>query len=177
MPLSQKLSVGALFCTGLVCIVFATVRVVSIGQKTGNDSTPSSSWLVLWAVVEGSIGAYPEHNLPRYPLHERTNILKAVIIGCCPGFAALYRKSRNTQKGSSYNANGYSRQPSGGTGINEIPLKSVVSSNARRVNHHGIYWDDASSSQEELAGKASSPAGIVVTTSVSQENSLKGTAI
>lgn len=56
MPRGQKISVGALFCTGFICILFATIRVVQIGMKAGSNTTPSSSWLALWAVVEGSIG-------------------------------------------------------------------------------------------------------------------------
>jgi hypothetical protein len=56
MPRAQKISVGALFCTGFICILFATIRVVQIGMKAGSNTTPSSSWLALWAVVEGSIG-------------------------------------------------------------------------------------------------------------------------
>ncbi|KAF2201916.1 hypothetical protein GQ43DRAFT_337939, partial [Delitschia confertaspora ATCC 74209] len=65
----QKFSIIALFCTGFICILFAIIRVVQIGTKAGNSSTPSSSWLALWAVIECSI---------------------AVIIGCCPGFATLF---------------------------------------------------------------------------------------
>ncbi|KAF2867042.1 hypothetical protein BDV95DRAFT_446823, partial [Massariosphaeria phaeospora] len=90
MPWSQKISVIALFCTGFVCITFATLRVVEVGMKSGSSSTPSSSWLALWAVIECSI---------------------AIIIGCCPAFAALYRQARNTQK-ASYDPRGYSKQPS-----------------------------------------------------------------
>jgi hypothetical protein len=57
MPRAQKISVGALFGTGLICILFATIRVVSIGSKAGKNKQPNTSWLALWAVVECSIGA------------------------------------------------------------------------------------------------------------------------
>lgn len=57
MPLMQKLSVGALFCLGFVCIVVATIRVKELGS-TVNNSQPSTTWLALWGIVESSIGVF-----------------------------------------------------------------------------------------------------------------------
>ena len=56
MPRSQKLGIGGIFGVGIVCIIIAIIRVVNIGVKSGNDSTPSSSWLALWGIVETGIG-------------------------------------------------------------------------------------------------------------------------
>ncbi|KIW75663.1 hypothetical protein Z517_10405 [Fonsecaea pedrosoi CBS 271.37] len=72
-PKSQKVGIGALFCVGLICIIFATIRVVQIGVKTEGHSTPSSSWLALWAIVESAV---------------------TIIVGCCPG---LYSKAKEAQ--------------------------------------------------------------------------------
>lgn len=56
LPLVQKLSVGGIFCVGAGCIVIAIVRVVQIGTRAKNDSTPSSSWLAFWGMIEAGIG-------------------------------------------------------------------------------------------------------------------------
>ncbi|OJD29140.1 cfem domain-containing protein, partial [Diplodia corticola] len=103
MPRAEKLAVGALFCSGLACIAMAVLRVVQIGVKAGNDSTPSSSWLALWAEVEAAI---------------------AVFIGCCPAFAAFYRTSKSESRGGA--GGGYSKPKenrsggSGGSGGSEV---------------------------------------------------------
>ena len=61
MPTSKKLGIAALFGIGFICIAMAIVRVVQIGVKANNNSTPSSSWLALWAIVETGIGKYSKH--------------------------------------------------------------------------------------------------------------------
>ncbi|KAF2713428.1 hypothetical protein K504DRAFT_487837 [Pleomassaria siparia CBS 279.74] len=139
MPRAQKLSVGALFCTGFVCILFSIIRVVQIGGKASNSSTPSSSWLALWASVEGSI---------------------AVIIGCCPAFAALYRPPHSTQK-VSYDARGYMKHSSSNSSAPTSPsihMKSMSSNNSaprnpalRKNSLHRDLERRGSGSQEELA--------------------------
>ncbi|KAF2473677.1 uncharacterized protein BDR25DRAFT_386509 [Lindgomyces ingoldianus] len=112
MPRAQKLSVVALFCTGFVCIFFAIIRIVQIGVKADNSTTPSTSWLAFWAIIECSI---------------------AVIIGCCPAFAALYRTTRNTQR-AAYSVQGYAKQPSGrsDTRDSNINLTSLSRSKSTR---------------------------------------------
>ncbi|KAF2643779.1 hypothetical protein P280DRAFT_444904 [Massarina eburnea CBS 473.64] len=127
IPRARKISVMALFSSGLVCILFATIRVVQIGEKATNNTTPSSSWLALWAIVEGSI---------------------AVIIGCCP---ALYRKARKPNNDSSYSAQSYSMQTSNRSGrpkSGDPRLQSMVSSGSRPSD---LYWETVNESQEELA--------------------------
>jgi hypothetical protein len=78
MPRAQKVGIGGIFCVGIICIVIAIIRVVQIGVKSGNNSTPSSSWLALWGIVETGI---------------------AVIIGCLPSFAVLHRNAKNSRRG------------------------------------------------------------------------------
>ncbi|PWY85029.1 hypothetical protein BO70DRAFT_424358 [Aspergillus heteromorphus CBS 117.55] len=77
MPLGQKLSVAAVFALGSICVVMAVVRVVQIGTRANSDSTPSSSWLAFWGMIEAGI---------------------AVIVGCLPAFAIVYRRTKNSNR-------------------------------------------------------------------------------
>ncbi|GLA15242.1 hypothetical protein AnigIFM62618_001758 [Aspergillus niger] len=70
LPLGQKISVGAVFALGTICVIMAVVRVIQIGTRANNDSTPSSSWLAFWAV----------------------------IVGCLPAFAIIYRRTKSTHR-------------------------------------------------------------------------------
>jgi hypothetical protein len=56
LPRNQKLGICGIFCVAIIGIVIAIIRVVNIGVKSGNNSTPSSSWLALWGIVETGIG-------------------------------------------------------------------------------------------------------------------------
>ncbi|KAF2139550.1 uncharacterized protein K452DRAFT_62192 [Aplosporella prunicola CBS 121167] len=169
MPRMEKAGIGALFCTGFVCIIIAIIRVVQIGTRAGNNSTPSSSWLALWAIVESAI---------------------AVFIGCCPAFAAFYRTKRNTSRGYSKSKekpprSGHSAPSSASAktaAANLLPprpdgimLKSVASRGGGPARVLSSYWDDeGGSSQEELAKGGElrlSEGGIYVTTSVRQDSS------
>ncbi|KAF1962118.1 hypothetical protein CC80DRAFT_531090 [Byssothecium circinans] len=142
MARARKVSVMALFSNGLVCMVFATIRVVQIGEKTGNNTTPSSFWFVLWAIVEGSI---------------------AVIVGCCP---ALYCKAQPQPSDSSYATQGCSRQPSSHYSVRRsfiVKLKNMVSSGG--TPSRNPWWESSTESQEGLASN-----GIMVTKTIRQEH-------
>ncbi|KAL2216458.1 hypothetical protein M432DRAFT_551253 [Thermoascus aurantiacus ATCC 26904] len=102
LPLVQKLSVGGIFCVGAGCIVIAIVRVVQIGTRAKNDSTPSSSWLAFWGMIEAGI---------------------AVIIGCLPAFAIVYRKARSSRRGGY--GSGYTAMPSSYLNPQGIPLSNT----------------------------------------------------
>jgi hypothetical protein len=86
MARGQKIAVIALFASGIVCIAFATIRVVQIGMRAGNHSSPSPTWLALWTIIESAI---------------------AICIGCCPAFAVLYRTTRAAS--TPHNTDGYIR--------------------------------------------------------------------
>lgn len=102
-PKLQKIGMGVLFGIGWICVAMATVRVVQIGSRAGNNSTPSSSWLALWAIIECAI---------------------AVIVGCGPGLystakevkttrAQTYGSGRNGYAGRyTWQSEGYQRQKS-----------------------------------------------------------------
>lgn len=57
VPFYERIGIIATFGVALLCVAAAIVRVVSVGSKAGT-STPSSSWLALWAVIEGAIGKH-----------------------------------------------------------------------------------------------------------------------
>ncbi|KAK8246395.1 hypothetical protein HDK90DRAFT_9429 [Phyllosticta capitalensis] len=158
MPRSEKFGIGALFCTGFVCVAVTILRVVQVGVKSGSDSTPSSSWLALWAIIEAAI---------------------AVFIGCCPAFAAFWRTKRQATRGYSkpkenHSANSEEQQNAKEqqVGVDPIGLQTMASSPIppkRTKGRVSMYWEETHSSQEELAKMESSgesPGGIYVTRSI-----------
>ncbi|KKZ68594.1 hypothetical protein EMCG_01044 [[Emmonsia] crescens] len=134
LPLLQKASLGALFSVGLICIAIATVRVVQIGSKAKNNSTPSSSWLAFWGILETGI---------------------AVIIGCLPALAIIYRKQQATRR--TY-GRGYSSME-GRQNKNSIPLSNTSS----RANRPLVPGDDYDSAPAPTISKTK---GIAVTQTV-----------
>ncbi|KAH7392323.1 hypothetical protein DE146DRAFT_679738 [Phaeosphaeria sp. MPI-PUGE-AT-0046c] len=109
MPRNRKIGVGILFCSGFVCILFSTIRIVQITSRNGPKS-PDPKWLTMWTIIECST---------------------AVIIGCCPMLAALIPKTENPSHRVSYDVNGYVRQSasrSGGSAPTGFKLESVKSS-------------------------------------------------
>jgi hypothetical protein len=150
MARGQKIAVIALFASGIVCMAFATLRVVQIGIKSENSTAPSPTWLALWTIVENAI---------------------AICIGCCPAFAILYRSSHTPHV--SYDTNGYVRHNQSRSGTNgnrheTIKMNSIsIGAGRKKAPTHGAYWDDTRSSQEELATENKT---IMVTTVLQQEN-------
>jgi hypothetical protein len=127
--------------------------------STAKNSTPKTSWLALWGIVETSIGwSILSQNFPS--AHVPTSH-PAVIIGSCPG---LYRASKSAYKThvASYGSRGYGRQRNsranayGGTAgsrSNDIPMyASKGQRNTTTVTGGSRNWD-ATSSQEELRGE------------------------
>ena len=152
MPRLQKFGVRLLFGTGLICILFATIRGVQIGSKTNGGTTqPDPAWLMLWTMLESSV---------------------AVVIACCPAFAALYRKARDTQPRRSYDARGYLKQESNGLDElrTEVKLERMVV--AGRASRTDVDWDGRSSQEELARGRRD----IRVTTTFHRDDSRIGTA-
>lgn len=153
MPRVQKLGVRVLFGTGFVCILFATIRVVQIGSKTNGGSTqPDPAWLMLWTMLESSV---------------------AVIIACCPAFAALYRTARDTQPRRSYDARGYLKQESNGLDElrSDVKLQSLVT--AGRASKRNADWSDEEGEQGEFTRGRKD---IRVTTTFQRDDSRVGMA-
>ncbi|CAI9628127.1 unnamed protein product [Alternaria burnsii] len=146
----QKVAVIALFASGIVCMAFATLRVVQIGIKSENSTAPSPTWLALWTIVENAI---------------------AICIGCCPAFAILYRSSHTPH--ISYDTNGYvrhnqSQSSTNGNHRETIKMNSMkVGAGRERELRHDTFWNDTRSSQEELATDNET---IVVTTTLQQDD-------
>jgi len=57
VPTLERVGIIATLGVASLCVVAATVRVISIGSRSG-VGTPSSSWLALWAMIEGCIGMW-----------------------------------------------------------------------------------------------------------------------
>lgn len=152
-PTIQKVGMGVLFGIGWICIAMAIIRVVQIGSKAGNSSTPSSSWLAFWAIIEAAI---------------------AVIVGCGPGLYSTAKEVRTSRKGTYgsgakgygaryvYESEGYRRQRSASTkekGTELVSMTSVVGGHPHKKGQRSIdvmdYGKrDAASSQEELTLEA-----------------------
>ncbi|KAF2124149.1 hypothetical protein P153DRAFT_361336 [Dothidotthia symphoricarpi CBS 119687] len=151
----QKVCIGLLFASGLICILFATIRVVQIGIRDGKPMTPEPKWLTLWTIIECSTGTATPPILRCFCSIASlvTNVSKAVIIGCCPQFATLTRKKKNDTS-DAYNVQGYIRQSTSRPttqGRDDVGLKSMITSGVHGKAADEAYWEDAHSSQEELA--------------------------
>ena len=67
--LADKIAIGLIFSVGSISIVFAIVRVVSLGSHEDNGQF-NLTWLTLWATIEA--GA-------------------VIIVGCLPAFGIFIR--------------------------------------------------------------------------------------
>lgn len=132
MPTLQKIGVCLLFSSGILCIVFATIRVVNIGAEGGNHLDPKRT--ALWSVLETAI---------------------AIIVGCCPAFVALIRGRKPVQT-QSHSAQRYTRRSGNRSSRYDaekgIKLRSLVSSESRvTLSGTKAHWEHKSDSREELA--------------------------
>ncbi|KAE9363007.1 hypothetical protein N431DRAFT_390519 [Stipitochalara longipes BDJ] len=65
----QKFSVGVVFTVGIITMIVAIIRVISLDSSKKNGDV-SPTWLILFAVIEGTV---------------------ALIVGCLPSFAIFIR--------------------------------------------------------------------------------------
>ena len=63
ISLVEKFSVGVVFVVGIITMVFAIVRVVSLNSSV-NGGQVSTTWLILWAGIEGAVGMFNIRSLP-----------------------------------------------------------------------------------------------------------------
>ncbi|KAI5458332.1 hypothetical protein BGZ63DRAFT_427584 [Mariannaea sp. PMI_226] len=127
MPLSKKISIGSLFCLGLVCIAVSVVRVTQLGQAQ-HDEQPNAAWLALWGIIESAI---------------------AVIIGCGPGF---YRKAQTmtssqkryygSQGSRAARSNGFTGNTNNNSRRGDVELSSFAGNT--------VHVTQGTDSQEEL---------------------------
>ncbi|KAH0565992.1 hypothetical protein GP486_000603 [Trichoglossum hirsutum] len=52
---AEKISVACIFGVGVICMIFAVIRIISISEKAETGQA-SPTWLALWAVIEDSVG-------------------------------------------------------------------------------------------------------------------------
>lgn len=64
MEKPKKIGCGLLFASGLVCILFSTIRIVQVGQD-GRPRSPDPKWLTMWTIIECSTG---KSNAPQHPV-------------------------------------------------------------------------------------------------------------
>ncbi|CAI9625696.1 hypothetical protein GT037_000857 [Alternaria burnsii] len=153
MPRSKKVSILCLFATGVICILFACLRVTQVAinaakpEAIGQPLDPT--WLAIWGMVECSI---------------------AVIIGCCPAFAVLVKALRPK---NSYDSRGYRRQTNSNSDKKRVSKLELNTIGCKRDLDKGLgldttdlHWADVHSSQEELRAKHD---GILVSTTVIHE--------
>lgn len=57
LPLKQKLSIGGVFCVGIICVIVAIVRVVQVSLAAKKDA-PTIPWLAIWGVIEREIRTF-----------------------------------------------------------------------------------------------------------------------
>jgi hypothetical protein len=152
MARSQKVAIIALFASAIFCIAFATVRVVQVGVKAGNHTSPSPIWLALWTVIESAV---------------------AICIGCCPALTSIYHAA-NTRN-ASYDMHGYLRHNQEGARldwhhIHTTGLTSIrMGPGHRRTSRSVMYRDGIVSSQEERARESKE---IQVSTTLQQDVSM-----
>ncbi|EED12166.1 conserved hypothetical protein [Talaromyces stipitatus ATCC 10500] len=90
LPFMEKVALGGVFGVGLVCVIMAIVRTVSVGIESRSDNTPSSSWLMLWGLIETAI---------------------AVVVGTLPAFAIFFRRQQHSRRYGSYPNGSDQRDP------------------------------------------------------------------
>ncbi|CAM1503358.1 Fc.00g081340.m01.CDS01 [Cosmosporella sp. VM-42] len=107
MSLIEKISIAIVFLVGLITMVTAIIRSVSL-ESSVNSGQVSTTWLMLWAAIEGAV---------------------AIVVGCLPSFAIFIRgrvaASRAHNQGSSnqnsfsYYSRTRSRKPPGSVHLEE----------------------------------------------------------
>ncbi|KAK2775263.1 hypothetical protein FQN53_003243 [Emmonsiellopsis sp. PD_33] len=110
-------------------ILLWTLKVAQIGAHANRNSTPSSSRLAFWGILEAGI---------------------AVIVGCLPALAIIFRQDRLTRRtyGLAYTSmEGYSNQ-------NSIPLSAISNGTNKPLRQHGIYVSPPTPSVSKLKGIA-----------------------
>ncbi|KAK4072935.1 uncharacterized protein Triagg1_5612 [Trichoderma aggressivum f. europaeum] len=89
MSLVEKISVGVVFAVGLITMVTAIIRSVTL-ESSSTSGQVSTTWLIMWAAIEGAI---------------------AMIVGCLPSFA-VFIHGRVAASRAQY-ASGSNKNPAG----------------------------------------------------------------
>ncbi|KAK2599015.1 hypothetical protein QQS21_005549 [Conoideocrella luteorostrata] len=91
ISLVEKISIGLVFTVGLLTMVTAIIRSVSLESSTDGGQV-STTWLMLWAGIEGAV---------------------AIIVGCLPSFAVFIRGHVTASKAQYDGSSNSNQNPSG----------------------------------------------------------------
>lgn len=65
MPRSRKIGIILLFASGVVCILFAILRVAEVAKHAAKpeetDQPLDPTWMAIWGMIECSIGKIVHH--------------------------------------------------------------------------------------------------------------------
>jgi hypothetical protein len=150
MVRNKKIAIRVLFASGVVCIMFAALRVAQVAinaAKPGAGNQPlDPTWLAIWGMVECSIGRFS-----LFPdLHDDADKWEAIIIGCCPSFAVLVNTFRSEVAYDSQGYRKYSRSFKAQSGSKPIQLRIRERNHQIGLDTTDLHWADAHSSQEQL---------------------------
>ncbi|KAG9193538.1 hypothetical protein G6011_03573 [Alternaria panax] len=160
MDKHKKIGCGLLFASGLVCILFSTIRIVQVGQD-GRPQSPDPKWLTMWTIIESST---------------------AVIIGCCPVLASVVPKRRTRLSDTaSYDTQGHvrrSRNQPGDGASRSHGLRNMLSSKSREKGSEKYSGSISISragheSEEELPPRRTEGAGVLITEELREQYRLR----
>ncbi|KFY18266.1 hypothetical protein V492_00032 [Pseudogymnoascus sp. VKM F-4246] len=143
----QKFSIGVVFVVGIITMVFAIVRVVSLNDSV-NGGQVSTQWLMLWAGIEGAV---------------------AIIVGCLPPFAIFLRgrvEDSRVQYNNPYPANTSSKGSNALSHIQHSRIKSAARNESLMLED----LESNGSGQDNGSRKSLVGDGITVTQAWSQKS-------
>ena len=176
MEKPKKIGCGLLFASGLVCILFSTIRIVQVGQD-GKPRSPDPKWLTMWTIIECSTGKRSKPTLSH-----QADVLLAVIIGCCPMLASIVPKRRTLPSSTvSFDTQGYVRQSpnrSGEGAPRSHGLRNMLGSKSREKSSEKNSGNISMSrtgheSEEELPPRRTDGAGIRITDEIREQYRLR----
>jgi hypothetical protein len=172
MERPKKIGCGLLFASGLVCILFSTIRIVQVGQD-GKPRSPDPKWLTMWTIIECSTGKTYLMNMNP---SAQANFFSAVIIGCCPVLASVVPKGRLSNR-ISYDTQGYVRQ-SPNRSTHSHRLRDMLSSKSREKSNEKTSENISMSrtgheSVEELPERRKGGTGILITAEMREQHELR----
>ncbi|KFY24795.1 hypothetical protein V493_05029 [Pseudogymnoascus sp. VKM F-4281 (FW-2241)] len=146
ITLVQKLSIGVVFIVGIITMVFAIVRVISLNSSV-NGGQVSTQWLMLWGGIEGAV---------------------AIIVGCLPSFAIFIRGhvEESRVQYESPPANASSKGNNALTHLQHSRIKSAARNESvllEDMDSNG--WVQDTGSRKSLVGD-----GIIITQAWSQKS-------
>ena len=74
----EKISIGLIFMVGLITMATGIIRTVSLNSAPKADGEVSTTWLILWAGIEGAV---------------------SIVVGCLPAFAIFVRTTVKNSRG------------------------------------------------------------------------------